>query len=210
MGMMEDLMDNENDEDTGERALFTFALNNEIFAIDLLSMKEITCMTKITPLPGSQKHIKGIINLRDKIVPVMDIRLRINMEEKSHDDRTCIVVVTSKEVPLMGLIVDEVREVVKVQADTIKSHSLGIQDNYVEGMYQTGDSLVAVLSLTHLLSGPEEVHETNEYSEELRIIKRITAAIKDSTEAKKAFRGVCWMSRYSYSKMGERCWEPFI
>jgi len=102
----------------------TFTLRHESYGIDVLKVREIIRRTSITPVPRMPKHVRGVINLRGKIIPVMDLRLRFEFEGANDDEQTCIVVVQvklpdGKSAP-MGLVVDGVEEVTNLTATDIE------------------------------------------------------------------------------------------
>lgn len=101
----------------------TFLLDREEYGIHILKVKEIISLMEITGIPKTPRFIKGVINLRGKIIPVMDLRVRFGLEEKEYTHRTCIVVVeiNLREIKRqIGLIVDTVSEVVTIQGNDIE------------------------------------------------------------------------------------------
>jgi purine-binding chemotaxis protein CheW len=113
----EDLYDE--DEDTQKDKYLTFHLAGEDYGIDVAFVTEIIGIQKITEVPDMPKCIKGVINLRGRVIPVMDIRLRFKLEKRKYDDRTCIVVVDINNTAV-GLVVDEVSEVVDIPSDQVE------------------------------------------------------------------------------------------
>src|SRR5574344_2822696 len=100
-----------------DQKLLTFSLGTEGYGVSILKVKEIIGMLDITPVPKTPDFIKGVINLRGKIIPVMDLRLKFGMEEKEYNERTCIIVVeinVNEKQRLLGVVVDMVSEVVTV------------------------------------------------------------------------------------------------
>ncbi len=102
----------------------TFDVQGELYGIPILLVKEIIAVHPITPIPRLSKSIKGVINLRGRILPVVDLRLRLDLPERKHDRQTCIVVVDARwliedESSPIGVIVDAVSEVVHVGLDQI-------------------------------------------------------------------------------------------
>ena len=102
----------------------TFALYQESYGIDVLKVREIIRLTTITTVPQMPAHVRGVINLRGKIIPVMDLRLRFGFPEAPSTDQTCIIVVQVKlpegKAGQMGLVVDGVEEVVNLAASDIE------------------------------------------------------------------------------------------
>ena len=102
-------------------------------------------------------YVKGVINLRGKVIPVMDLRLRFNMSEREYDDRTCIVVITD-ETASLGLIVDTVAEVHALAATDIEetpTFSGAARDHYVEGIGKVGDRVTVLIDARKILQGDE-------------------------------------------------------
>lgn len=114
---MEDQFGSEVLDDLSGRYL-TFYIGNAVYGIELLHVIEIISIQSITTVPHVPHYIKGIVNLRGKIVPVIDVRLKFNLEEKEYDDKTCIIVVVIDDMHV-GLIVDSVSEVATVENDQL-------------------------------------------------------------------------------------------
>ena len=105
--------DYEEDEDTQEDKFLTFVLNREEYGIEIRHVTEIIGIQSITEVPDMPHYIKGVINLRGKVIPVMDVRLRFGVAEREYDDRTCIIVINIEE-QSVGMIVDRVSEVLDI------------------------------------------------------------------------------------------------
>jgi purine-binding chemotaxis protein CheW len=105
-------------EDTLKGKYLTFIVSRETYGIEIRYVTEIVGIEEITEMPEMPEYMMGIINLRGKIIPVMDVRLRFMKDRKEYDDRTCIIVVSLQEV-LTGLIVDSVSDVLSIQEDGI-------------------------------------------------------------------------------------------
>lgn len=110
---MDDIFDGINQEDTLKGKYLTFFLGSEIFGIEIRYVTEIVGLETITQMPETSDYIKGVINLRGNVIPVMDVRLRFSKEPKEYDDRTCIIVIDYNGVS-NGLIVDSVCEVLTI------------------------------------------------------------------------------------------------
>lgn len=135
----------------------TFQSGNEIFALKIEYVNEIIVFQEITEIPESEDYIKGLINLRGKIIPVIDVRVRFKQEQVPYTDRTCIIIVNVKEM-VVGLIVDRVAEVVEITAENIlppPSSTFGIEDKaqnrYVYGIGKVGDAVKLLLDPDRLL-----------------------------------------------------------
>ena len=103
----------EQEEDTQKGRFLTFALGGESYGIEIKYVTEIIGIQPVTEVPELPEYIRGIINLRGKIIPVMDVRLRFKKPFKEYNDRTCIVVIDIKDLSI-GLIVDSVSEVLSI------------------------------------------------------------------------------------------------
>jgi len=108
----------EMEEDTQKGKFLTFSLGEEYYGIDIMYVTEIVGIQPITVVPELPNFIKGIINLRGKIIPVMDARLKFKKEPKEYNDRTCIIVVDVLDLSI-GIIVDAVSEVVNISDENI-------------------------------------------------------------------------------------------
>lgn len=106
------------EEDTQKGKFLTFLLGKEVYAIEIKFVIEIIGIQPITELPESPTYVKGIINLRGKIIPVMDVRLRFKKKPVEYNDRTCIIVVEVQDISV-GLIVDNVSEVLSITDEDI-------------------------------------------------------------------------------------------
>jgi Chemotaxis signal transduction protein len=138
----------------------TFALNNETYGIPIKKAKEIIGMMEITHIPKTQGYIKGVINLRGKIIPVMDLRLKLGMDEKPYTDRTCVIVIEvnlAENQRLVGLVVDTVTEVVNIQTSEIETpgYDAQIEGEFLMGLGKLKDKLVLIIDLEKILSRQE-------------------------------------------------------
>lgn len=149
-----DLLDeDEEDEDTQEDKFLTFILNREEFGIEIRYVTEIIGMQNITGVPDMPQYIKGVINLRGKVIPVMDVRLRFNLEERDYDDRTCIIVININD-QSVGLIVDRVSEVLDIPKGEIEPPPRvrkGESSRFIQGMGKVGDQTKIMLNAHQLL-----------------------------------------------------------
>jgi purine-binding chemotaxis protein CheW len=154
MNDLKDLqMELEQEEDTQEGKFLTFPIGKEEYGIEIRFVTEIIGIQKITDLPDMPAYVKGVINLRGKVIPVIDVRLRFGFEERDYDERTCIVVVNINEVAV-GLIVDSVREVLDIpagQIDPPPSVRKGAESRYIQGLGKVGDDVKIILDVNKLL-----------------------------------------------------------
>jgi purine-binding chemotaxis protein CheW len=150
----EDLYDDEDDEEYLQHMYLTFAVGNEHYAIQIFSVTEIVGIQKITEVPDMPAYIKGVINLRGKVIPVMDVRVRFNLPERAYDDKTCIIVVNVNDTTI-GLAVDTVSEVTSIPASHIEAPpqvSDGNRQRYIHGLGKIGEEVNIILDVGKLLS----------------------------------------------------------
>lgn len=151
------LNDGEDDEDTQEDKFLTFFLGREEYGIEIRYVTEIIGIQNITEVPDMPRYIKGVINLRGKVIPVMDVRLRFGVEERFYDDRTCIVVINIDD-QSVGLIVDRVSEVLDIPKTEIEPPvrmKKGENSRFIQGMGKVGEQ-VKILLTAHKLLFDEE------------------------------------------------------
>lgn len=140
-------------EDTQHGRFLTFVLEKEVYAIEIRHVREIIGVLSITKLPDVPDYLKGIVNLRGKIVPVIDVRLLFKKEPVSYDEKTCIVVIDIGEI-CAGLIVDHVAEVLSIDDENIMpppNNRSGIQSRFVSGIGNAQDGVKLVLNCEKLL-----------------------------------------------------------
>lgn len=156
---MNDLMVESTDmeEDTQKGRFLTFSLENESYGIEITHVTEIIGIQSITQVPELPDYVKGIINLRGKIIPVMDVRLRFKKESKIYNDRTCVIVVDIKNISI-GLIVDSVTEVITIpEEDIVDPPNLnkGMQNRYINKIGKVGTEVKLLLDCEKLLTEDE-------------------------------------------------------
>lgn len=140
-------------EDTQKDKFLTFSLGNEFFGIEIRYVTEIVGMQPITEVPELPEYIRGIINLRGKIIPVMDARLRFKKPFREYNDRTCTIVLDIKDVSI-GIIVDSVSEVVTIPETEIVAppdFSKG-GNRYIKGIGKVGSEVKLLLDCEKLLN----------------------------------------------------------
>jgi len=139
----------------------TFFLAKEEYGIEILKIKEIIGMMDITELPRTPDFVKGVINLRGKVIPIIDLRLKFGMTEVEHTEKTCIIVVDIKEngVDLqIGIIVDSVSEVLNVATDELEdtpSFGADVNTDFILGMAKSKDKVRTLLEINKVLSTNE-------------------------------------------------------
>jgi len=145
-------------EDTQEGKFLTFSLGSEDYGIEIIYVTEIINMQTITLVPELPDYVKGIINLRGKIIPVMDVRLRFKKPPAEYNDRTCTIVIDIVDISI-GLIVDEVSDVLAITSENIvppPSFKKGLNNNrYIQGIGKVGNEVILLLDCKKLLSDDE-------------------------------------------------------
>ncbi len=155
------------DQDTQKDKYLTFHIGEEDYAIAITFVTEIIGMLNITEVPQTPAYIKGVINLRGKVIPVMDIRLRFQMEAREYDERTCVIVVNHKE-NTVGLVVDTVSEVLDIPEANVESsphYSQNAGDSFISGMGKIDERIKMIIDINSLLFRDEEVLENMAPSE---------------------------------------------
>ena len=145
-------------EDTLRGRFITFAVDREMYGIEIRYVTEIVGMQPINSLPETPDHIKGVINLRGKIIPVVDMRLKFKKEPMPYNDRTCIIVIDTREI-WAGLIVDEVAEVLAIDDEDIApppNKGTGANCRYLSGIGKVGKEVKLLLNCERLFNGDEE------------------------------------------------------
>jgi purine-binding chemotaxis protein CheW len=130
-----------------------FKLADELFAIEILRVQEIRGITPITPIPNAPRYIRGVMNLRGTIVPVIDLRMRFGLGESEYNKFTVIIVVRLGT-RIIGLVVDAVSDVLDVSPKDIESTpELGarVDVSFLSGMIQRGDEIILLLNLDQLV-----------------------------------------------------------
>lgn len=133
--------------------LLTFSLGSEGYGVSIIKVKEIIGMMDITPIPRTPEFIKGVINLRGRIIPVMDLRVKFGMEPKEYNERTCIIVaevLMNGLQKLLGIVVDMVSEVVTISDEQIEpppEYGSNIEHGAILGIGKIKDRVVIILDI---------------------------------------------------------------
>ena len=144
-----------------EGKYLTFTLAGEEYGIGILKIKEIIGMLPITSVPQTPDFVKGVINLRGKVIPVIDLRLRFSMGEIEYTERTCIIVVeiaSQAGTVMIGIVVDSVSEVLNIKGDDIaETPTFGTRLNteYILGRAKMGGGVKILLNIDKVLSADE-------------------------------------------------------
>lgn len=146
---------------TREGKYLTFSLGRERYGIGIMDVREIIGMTDIHEVPKIPRFFKGVINLRDKVIPVMDLRLKFGMEEKEYHERTCIIVTEISGVKgstLMGIIVDSVTEVANIREQEVEdppAFGRQLDTSSLLGMAKLKSGVTILLDIDHILHTDE-------------------------------------------------------
>ena len=144
-----------------EGKYLTFSLNNEEYGIGILKIKEIIGMMPITTVPQTPEFVKGVINLRGKVIPVVDLRLRFGMDTIDYTERTCIIVVEiegESGTVMIGIVVDAVSEVLNIKGEDIEetpTFGTKLNTEYILGMAKMEGGVKILLDIDRVLSAEE-------------------------------------------------------
>ena len=152
------------EEDTQKGRYLTFTLDDNIYGLQIRFVTEIIGVQPATRVPETPEYVKGIINLRGRIIPLIDVRLKFGKEEIEYNERTCIIVIDVDSVAV-GLIVDKVDDVLSLDDSQIalppSSGSVGFENRYIEGIGKVGDMVLLLLDAERVLRAEEmEMMET--------------------------------------------------
>jgi len=136
-----------------ESKYIIFKINKEVYAIDVKSVNNIIQMPKITQVPSSPKYYRGVINLRGEIIPVMSLRRRMNYDDDCFTNSSRIIILNIGEDNLLGIVVDEVNEVLDISSKDIEQPSQFIKNDasVVSGVGKIGDMIISILSVDSMI-----------------------------------------------------------
>lgn len=145
-----------------EGKYLTFELDAEEYGLEILKVKEIIGIMNITSVPHTPDYVKGVINLRGKVIPVIDLRLKFTIDPLEYNDRTCIIMVditgTSGKKVMVGIVVDSVSEVLNIKGDEIEdAPTFGgrLNTEYIMGMAKVKKSVKILLDIDQVLNAEE-------------------------------------------------------
>ena len=136
----------------------TFELAREVYELEILKVQEIMGLMEVTKVPKLPDYVRGVINLRGKVIPVIELRLKFDMDTTEDTDRTCIIVVqvaTESHDVTMGIIVDEVKEVLDIQQNQIEptpSFGTSVNTSFIMGMGKTEENVIMLLDVDKVLT----------------------------------------------------------
>ena len=156
----------------GTREVLVFVLGSEEYGVDILKVQEIRGYDKVTPIPKAPDYLKGVVNLRGVIVPLVDMRVRFGLPDPRYD-ATTVVVVLRVSGRVIGLVVDGVSDVVRLAAADVKeAPGLGsvVDSSYLAGLATRDDHMIMLLDIERLLS-----------SGEMNLLAQVTDAARGAT-----------------------------
>ena len=153
----------ENNQNQREKAgkYLTFKLSSEEYGLEILKVKEIIGLISITQIPRTPDHIRGVINLRGTVIPVMDLRIKFGMEAIESTSETCIIVVEvnqEEQTVRMGILVDSVSEVLDIASSEIEDtpeFGSEVNTDFIQAMGKTRDRVIMLLEINEVLSGDD-------------------------------------------------------
>lgn len=136
--------------------LVTFSIGEEEFGVDILKVQEIIRTMEITKVPRAEAFVEGVINLRGKVIPILDLRRRFKLPSKAHDKHTRIIVIEMNNM-IVGFVVDSVSQVLRIPSNTVEPPPVvaGVDSEYISGVGKLQDSLLILLDLNKLLSSAD-------------------------------------------------------
>ena len=138
----------------------TFFLASEEYGVEILKVQEIIGRMPITPVPLTSRYIRGVINLRGKIHPIMDLKIKFGMEETEITDETCIIVIKTSSM-MMGILVDKVSEVVSISSEDIEdtpSFGADVNPEYLLGVGKTGGRVRLLLDIEKVINAADIIN----------------------------------------------------
>ena len=140
--------------------MVTFKIGEEEFGVDILRVQEIIRIMEITRVPKAPHFVEGVINLRGRVIPIIDLRKRFGLTAREHDKDTRIIVIEINNM-IVGFVVDAVHEVLRIPADTVEPPPPavmgGVDSEYIKGVGKLDDRLLILLDLDRLLSQEEQM-----------------------------------------------------
>jgi purine-binding chemotaxis protein CheW len=140
--------------DDGLLQLVTFSIGEEEFGVDILKVQEIIRTMEIAKVPRAPAFVEGVINLRGKVIPIIDLRRRFHLQPRGHDSQTRIIVIEITQM-VVGFVVDAVSEVLRIPVNTVEPTPpvvAGMDSDYISGVGKLRDRLLILLDLDRLLS----------------------------------------------------------
>lgn len=149
-----------NDQHTNTEAqheFLTFVLGDENYALDIMTVKEIRGYEEVTKIANAPAYLKGVLNLRGDIVPIVDLRLKFNVGEATYNEFTIVIMLMVGE-RIVGIVVDEVSDVIKVSESEIKAppeFGVAFDSAYLHGLTSINDQMIILVNIQKLISSDE-------------------------------------------------------
>ena len=144
-----------------EGKYLSFALANEEYGLEIMKVREIIGFVEVTDVPQTPQHVKGVINLRGQVIPVVELRAKFGMETSEVTEETCIIVVEiskSERTFSTGIVVDQVKEVLEIQGEDIApapEFGAAVDTDFILGMGKVGESVKILLDINRVLGGDD-------------------------------------------------------
>jgi len=157
----------EQDQDQRRSRFLTFVLGQEVYGLDIGFVREIIGLQEITEIPSAPAWIQGVINLRGKVIPIMDVRARFGMPRRAYDNRTCIIVIKVADW-WVGLVVDRVSDVQDIPTTQIEPPPRVVTSNgsalFIEGLGKAGEQVLLLLDARRIVGheSPEHCSKSSE------------------------------------------------
>ena len=150
--------------------LLTFKLGSETYGIVINKVREILTYPVVTPIPDASRWVKGVINLRGEVAPIIDLRVRFNINsEPIYNERTIVIAVKTEDSRMIGLVVDEVSDMENVELDKLypaPDMGTSIAPKYLRGLFKKEDKMIVILDIDKILD-KEEMQRLSRHSVEM-------------------------------------------
>lgn len=149
--------------------LLTFKLGNETYGIEINKVREILTYPVVTPIPDASRWVKGVINLRGEVAPIIDLRVRFNINTQPvYNERTIVIAVKTQDARMIGLVVDEVSDMENVDLDKLypaPDMGTSIAPKYLKGLFKKDEKMIVILDIDKILD-KEEMQRLSRHSQE--------------------------------------------
>ena len=143
--------------------LVTFTLGKEEYAVDILKVQEINRMSEIAKVPNAPPYVEGVINLRGKVIPVINLRQRFGLQDKENDEKSRIIIMDIQGITL-GVVVDSVSEVLRIPSSTVEDTphmASNISTEFIRGIAKLEDRLIILIDMDRLIEKAESTAVMN-------------------------------------------------
>lgn len=157
---------------TQTNQLLTFKLGNETYGIEINKVREILTYPVVTPIPDASHWVKGVINLRGEVAPIIDLRIRFSINnEPIYNEQTIIIAVKTQDARMIGLVVDEVSDMENVEMDKLypaPDMGTSIAPKYLKGLFKKDEKMIVILDIDKILD-KEEMQHLSRHSNEVSL-----------------------------------------